>query len=230
MKKSRIIFILSLFLLLSACGSPAADPGETATPATQPEISTESSRAPETEPAELPAAETFQEARQVLPLPAETVEFQFLSGAGGWSTVMTLNRDGSFSGWYHDSEMGLTGEAYPHGSVYVCSFYGAFADFERINEYTYKMRLTDLTTDEPAGKEWIDDQIRYIASDPFGMEEGENFILYLPETPVAEVPEEFLIWWPYRYEHQMEPMSELSCYGILNVTTNYGFFYIEEKA
>ena len=43
------------------------------------------------------------------------MEFYFSSGAGGWATVMTIDADGTFSGNFHDSDMGTTGEGYPYG-------------------------------------------------------------------------------------------------------------------
>ena len=41
----------------------------------------------------------------------------FSSGAGGWSTELKVADDGTFTGAYHDSEMELTGENYPNGTV-----------------------------------------------------------------------------------------------------------------
>lgn len=229
--------------------APTEAPTETAPPATQPEASTEAPTLPESQPTEsapeptettpeptesteaepepTKPAETVPEALTVLPLPAETVQFSFLSGAGGWSTELVLNQDGSFTGQYHDSEMGDIGEDYPYGSIYVCSFAGEFVDFEKLSEYAYKMNLTNLTTENATGEEWIEEEIRYVASDPYGLEEGTEFILYLPDTPISEVPEEFLIWWPYLFEHDADPFDTLSCYGILNVKMGYGFFYMQ---
>lgn len=249
MKKTLLIFIMLLALCLSACGVPKSEPTETAPPATQPEASTEAPTLPESQPTEsapeptettpeptestetepepTEPAETVPEALTVLPLPAETVQFSFLSGAGGWSTELVLNQDGTFTGRYHDSEMGDIGEDYPYGSIYVCSFAGEFADFEKLSEYAYKMNLTSLTTENATGEEWIEEEIRYVASDPYGLEEGTEFILYLPDTPISEVPEEFLIWWPYLFEHDADPFDTLSCYGILNVKMGYGFFYMQ---
>ncbi len=168
-----------------------------------------------------------------LPLPQEDLEFSFLSGAGAWRTIITLNRDGTFTGWYLDSEMGDIGEDYPKGSAYTCTFFGKFENIEKVNEYSYKMTLTDLKTEKTVGEEWIEDEIRYVASSPYGLNAPNNeqecteFIFFLPDTPIEKVPEEFLSWWPYRYTQETEPKATLSCYGILNVTTNVGFFNME---
>ena len=39
-------------------------------------------------------------------------QFEFCSGAGGWATDFTIDSDGHFSGEYHDSDMGVTGDGY----------------------------------------------------------------------------------------------------------------------
>ena len=65
--------------------------------------------------------------------------FGFSSGAGAWGTFLDLNDDGTFSGEFHDSNMGETGEGYPYGTVYVCDFSGKFSEPEKINEYTYSI-------------------------------------------------------------------------------------------
>ena len=164
----------------------------------------------------------------ILPLPQENMRFYFLSGAGGWSTELKLNQNGTFIGEYHDSEMGENGMDYPNGTVYVCSFKGKFEKFEKLNEHSYKMILTEIKTDHAVGEEWIENDIRFVASDAYGLQgvgrEATDFILYLPDTPINQVSEEFLSWWPYRYDQETNPRQTLSCYGILNVTTSDGFF------
>ena len=217
MKKYFLSIIMLLTILcLSACGSSIHGK-----PADAPPISTETM-------ATLDAAVVPDSTEPaLLPLPSENTEFSFLSGAGGWSTILTLNRTGSFRGYFHDSELGDQAEDYPNGTIYVCSFRGEFTDFEKINEYTYRMHLPNVITEKPEGEEWIENGIRYVANTPHGMEDGTEFILYLPNTPIREVPEEFLIWWPYRYSQNDDPKEVLSCYGILNVATNYGFFTAE---
>ena len=215
MKKSLCIFLMAITLCLSACNTHAPNDPVAAI--------TETNAVPET---------SLLEGGQ-LPLPEEDTEFSFLSGAGAWRTVITLNRNGAFTGSYLDSEMGEIGEEYPKGSVYICDFSGKFENIEKIDAYSYKMTLTDVTTEKAVDEEWIEDEIRYVASaphglnDPINMLECTEFVFYLPDTPVDQVPEEFLIWWPYRYTQETDPKDTLSCYGILNVTTNFGFFTTE---
>lgn len=162
-----------------------------------------------------------------LPLPKKTAEFVFCSGVGAWQTLMILNNDGSFSGDYSDTDMGDDGEQYPNGTVYVSDFSGSFGDVEKINEYSYRMKLKNVEIEVDVGKEWIEDGFRYIATGPYGLEDSEEFILYLPSTPINMVPSEFLIWWPYRFSQDEVKRETLECYGILSVNTGNGFFYEE---
>lgn len=158
----------------------------------------------------------------VLPL-----EFVFSSGAGAWQSIITLNSDGSFKGTYSDAEMGSNGEDYPNGTVYTCEFSGKFEEIKQVNDYTYTMTLTEVTTEKKEGEEWIEDQIRYIAAGPYGLENGKEFLLYTPETPIKELSEEFLNWWPKRYLQEEQALEKLSCYGIYNKETESGFFTYE---
>lgn len=218
----KYIFVAVALLLtvsLSACGS-AFSPDATLPSAEATEAAPTTTLPPETTVS--PVSEAM-----VLPVPQEETQFAFLSGAGGWSTVMYLNSDGTFTGSFQDSEMGDRGEGYPNGSVYTCAFTGRFIEVAQISEYAYRMILSDVQLAQEPGEEWIKDEIRYVAATPYGIEEGTEFIFYLPDTPLDELPEDFLSWWPYRYEQSENAKDTLSCYGILNVATNYGFFYAE---
>lgn len=156
------------------------------------------------------------------------IEFTFASGAGGWRTVLTLNPDGSFEGSYSDSDMGDSGDGYPNGTVYVCEFSGQFDDIKQVDDHTYSMTLGEVTTSKEKDEDWIEGRIRYIASDPYGLEDGKEFLLYTPETPIEGLSEEFLSWWPNRYTQSGEqPLETLSCYGIYNQKMGYGFFTSE---
>lgn len=222
MKKLTVLFCLfsTVLLLLSSCRDVSHTENETSqSPDT---VITESETHKVTVSDTTEAAET---ANKALPLPEQTMEFSFLSGAGAWRTTLILNADGIFTGTYWDSEMGEFGNGYPDGSVYVSVFSGKFENIEKINEYSYKMTLTEINTETPVGEEWIENGIRYVASHPNGLYGGTEFIFYLPETPVDSVPEDFLFWWPYGGYYQSEdPRDTLDCYGILNVATSDGFF------
>ncbi len=120
--------------------------------------------------------------------------YYFSSGAGGWETEIFLDEDWGFSGYYHDSEMGDSTEEYPYGTLYVCSFTGKFADFEQISPYAVSMKLESLSQEGQEGDEEIANEMRYVTSYPYGISGGEDFILYLPGTPLDDLSEDCLMW------------------------------------
>lgn len=145
--------------------------------------------------------------------------FWFSSGAGGWSTELHIEADGSFYGLYHDSDMGDTGEGYPNGTQYICNFTGKFTTPQKVNEYTYAATLESLEQERPSGEEYYEDGVRYIASSPYGLDDPGQFMIYLPGTPIADLPEEFISW-----AFLGEPEGEtLEFYGIYNVGGEEGF-------
>lgn len=217
---------------LGATGTPSADQASAApTASAQPSTPT---KAPEDTPT--PSSKPTETAPEVTQTPTPTpanpglpittpLELVFSSGAGGWGTAITLNPDGSFTGSYHDSEMGDLDETkYPNGTVYVCNFSGRFEDIQQQDAHTYAMTLGQLEMDKPKEETWIEEGIRYIAADPYGLESGKTFRLYLPETPLAGLSEEFLSWWPGRFTGDADTKTTLSCYGLHNVEMEYGFF------
>lgn len=172
----------------------------------------------------------FPESVELLPPVTEAsleellpLEFLFASGAGAWGTYLTLYPDGHFEGVYEDGEM-IAAPEYPRGTSYYCKFNGKFSDITKVSEYAYSMRLEELTYETEVDKEWIEDQHRYIGSDALGLTDGEEFILYLPGTPLEELDEEFLYWWPEYHLWVDGSVNILSSYGIRNVSTGQGFF------
>lgn len=154
------------------------------------------------------------------------LEFVFSSGAGGWQTILTLDRDGSFSGMYSDSEMGEIGEGYPNGTVYLSIFSGQFTDIMQVDDTTYSMQLSELITQNGTEEEWMEAGIRYLVTEPAGIEAG-TYLLYAPETPVEKLNEEFLNWRLGSYPLMDETEETLSCYGLCDQDTGYGFFAYE---
>lgn len=153
-----------------------------------------------------------------LPIPADGLTFSFSSGAGGWSTNLTLFPDGAFSGEYHDSDMGAN-------TIYLCQFQGTFSMFTPMDEYTYALTLTSLeiTTGHPVGEEWIEGGTRYVSSTPYGLDGGSEFSLYLPGTPADFIPASCRSW-NGEYYGISNPSTVLSGYSLCNLRAGYGFF------
>ena len=124
----------------------------------------------------------------------EGVEWSFSSGAGGWSTDMRFLPDGSFAGEYHDSEMGEFADDYPNGTIYCCSFTGVMSVVEQDDENTWKVRVDELKVDESQEAESIDDGIRFVFSEPYGLTEGDEMVLYQPGSPIDGFTEDMRIW------------------------------------
>lgn len=163
-----------------------------------------------------------------LPIAASPMELLFASGASSAGTMLMLHQDGSFEGKHFDHENAASKE-HPNGIEYICNFNGKFENIKQINEYAYSMVLGELATEKEEGEEWVEDGILYIASKPWGLEGGKEFLLYAPETPLDELSEDFLLWWMgwWSYAQDEENPQALPCYGLLNVETEQGFFNYE---
>lgn len=121
-------------------------------------------------------------------------EYTFTSGAGGWGTGLKIGTDGYFEGQYHDSNMGETGDGYPKGTVYYCNFSGKFSEPEPVNEYTYKVSLEQFSVADQTGVEYIENEIKYIASDPYGFDGPNEYYIYLPGIPSSMMPQAAFDW------------------------------------
>ena len=151
----------------------------------------------------------------------EGLEWSFSSGAGGWSTDLRILADGSFSGEFHDSEMGEVAEAYPNGTLYCCSFTGKMSLGKQIDEFSREIQIDSLTVDESQEKEAIEDGIRYVASEPYGISEHDTMCLYLPGTPVSVLTDDMKIW-----AHLLDPEeapSELENWFMYSEKNESGF-------
>ena len=126
--------------------------------------------------------------------------FTFTSGRGGWSTDMVVAADGTFTGTFHDSDMGDRGDGYPNGTRHVANFTGAFTDPVKVGEYEYTMQLKRLEiTDEPG--ETIEDGVRtvYVTDDVYGLgsetaKPAGSFSLHLPGQPLSAFSDSAAMW------------------------------------
>lgn len=146
-------------------------------------------------------------------------QFEFSSGVGAWQTTLTINEDGTFQGYFSDSDMGDTGEGYPNGIVYSSTFEGKFTTPVRMNDYTYSMTIEYINLEEEAGSEEIVDGIKFIYWEPYGLEDAKEIYIYTPKAPIKELPEGFMSWVKY----QVNDAEYLPFYGLYNVETENGF-------
>ena len=121
------------------------------------------------------------------------LEWSFSSGAGGWSTEMRLDAEGAFSGEFHDSEMGESATTTPTAPCTTAPS-PARCPARRMDEHAWSVRVDSLTVESPANEESIEDDIRYVTAEPYGMSEGDELKVYAPGTPVDALTEEMQMW------------------------------------
>ena len=144
--------------------------------------------------------------------------FVFSSGAGAWSTLLAVRPDGSFYGEYHDTDMG-GGEPDIRAVQWNCKFTGRFAQPVQVNDYTYSMGIAEISYEKEAGTEEVIDGIQYYYTAPYGLEDAEEILVYLPGAPLGELPQEFRGWVGY-YENTRD---KLPFYALNNESHQQGF-------
>lgn len=171
--------------------------------------------------------------KQAPALPGEyPMELVFSSGAGAWRTTLLLNADGSFTGQYSDSDMGDAGEGYPNGTLYLCTFSGRFEIQPTDENGVTPLRLAELTREDEVGRIEFRDGIRCIYSEPIGLyvyEEdrlAEMLRFYTPDTPVAELSEEMLYFWPFCFSEA--PPDTLESFALWSPESGSAFFTYPE--
>ena len=113
------------------------------------------------------------------------------SGAGGWAAYLELASDGSFYYNFHDFDAGF---------YYICHADGQFGEVIKLDDYSYAVRVDYFDMENAEGEEWIETdtdgtQISFIASDSYGIHQGDMLIFYNAGTPVSELPEGYTVWY-----------------------------------
>lgn len=148
-------------------------------------------------------------------------QFVFSSGAGAWGTTINISKDGIFSGEFVDSNISDTGEGYAKGTVYTCKFNGKFTSPQKINEYTYSMQLEYLNTEEAVGKEYYKNDKRFVFTEPVGLENSKEWLIYSPGTPLNSLTDYFKIF--LSSFSNCYNQEKLLCYGLYNVNEKSTF-------
>ena len=149
------------------------------------------------------------------------LEFSFSSGVGAWETMLGIMPDGTFSGTFHDADMGDNGAGYPNGTIHSSTFTGKFSAPVKVDDYTYAAKLESISYTKTPGTKEIIDGVLYDYTGVYGLENPDRILFYLPGKPVAELSEEYRMW-------AMPVISEdtlvLPCYGLYNEAQQEGFY------
>ena len=157
--------------------------------------------------------------------------YTFTSGAGFWSTQLQLNSDGTFTGEYHDTDMGVRGEGYD-ATVYYSKFSGHFFNPKKINAYTYSFEISDIEYENEPDTEEIGNPydngstanmlIKYTTA--YGLDRGSKTVYaYTPSAPVPMLPEGFMSWVGHLRDRETRNKSALSYKSLYVVETEYGW-------
>ena len=122
------------------------------------------------------------------------LEMTFSSGVGAWRTQLDIYSDGTFVGTYSDSDMGDIDAEYPGGTVYYCEFRGKFTDVTIVDRYTLSLTLDYLNETTPTGETEYKNNMRFVYTTPYGMDDCEEFFLYLPRKEVTNLSDSFRSW------------------------------------
>ncbi len=155
------------------------------------------------------------------------INFWFGSGAGAWSTQLKVDADGHFKGEYHDSNMGIYDDAYPNGERYYCKFEGEFGPLEKVDDYTYKTSIIDISYANTPDTQEIKDGILFLNTEPYGLEDAKDIYFYLPGTKTSSISEDVLSWtrWQWGLWDDMKSSSADAevVPGVILANTNMGY-------
>ena len=220
-----VLLMVVMALSLSGCGKKKDVENGTGQTDTTTDTDAAENTADTPDDADIAASENSDSSDPEAPSFAalQYVDFTFSSGAGAWATQLNIRPDGSFSGEYWDMDMGSSGDGYPNGTQYGNTFTGKFTDLQKVNDYTWAMKLDEINYTYEIGKEEILDQILYSYTEAYGLDGADEVDIYLPGAPVSELPEEFLQWACSNYDRLEAEENGLPCYGLYNVEGAEGF-------
>ena len=109
---------------------------------------------------------------------------------------MTVASDGTFSGTYHDSDMGITGDDYPNGSVTISNFKGRFKDAKKNADGSYTMQCdkSALKIDGNIGDTYIKNGSKYTVADSYGIAPCGAFTVYPAGYDSSQLSEAIVGW------------------------------------
>ena len=176
----------------------------------------ETTEVPETEIVTVEVSSTEAPGAEVLQFLSQ-IQGEYYQHGGDWTTWLTVNADGTFSGEYSAHT-----NPGPKAHYDVGAFHGSFADLKQIDELTWTVRVESVTVDGEIGREWEDKEATYTqVADPGAPVEGTELTVYLPGTDSSQIPEEFFMW----IRSSAEQMPELPGTALINDTEGINTYY-----
>lgn len=124
----------------------------------------------------------------------------YLSALTSWSTTITIYPEShQFEGDYSSTMGNIDGDGY---DIERCEFTGMIDGFVRKNDYSFSTHVLNLDVKkfDEKQEEYDGMPAKVVCADPYGFTSPDELILYLPNTPLSEAPQELLDW--------IEPLSE----------------------
>lgn len=148
--------------------------------------------------------------------------WRFSSGSGAWRTTLHVSSDGTFSGLFEDVDMGDVGENYPNGTQYISRFSGCFETMTQVAEGMYYGQVERLTWEGTADEVAYVDGVRVITREPYGISQGDGFLLCAQGVDIGYLTENQRIW-------VQDNLSEgkVACPVLINQTEDWGFCWIK---
>ena len=146
--------------------------------------------------------------------------FTFASGVGAWGTWIQINKDGSFTGYFSDTDT-ITGDGYD-AVMYVSVFHGRLRLAKKVSDLEYVLRLECLDVEGTIGEEAVTDRIKNVNTVPYGLENAYELTLYFPGRETGDLEEEFLGWMAMRLSWNGTP-EELPVFSLYNKADKAGF-------
>ncbi len=145
-------------------------------------------------------------------------------------TRLAIDENGILSGHAYDFILSEEGDGYPDGTLYSNDFTAALTDAREIQDGIYEMKMGPIQYKNTPGTEKIEDGTRYVYSEAYGLEDTDELLLYLPDTPITELPQEYLDWVTLSHfrgeDGQGDPQmpETLPFFGLYNPAAGTGFF------
>lgn len=123
-----------------------------------------------------------------------------------------IQPDGTFNGTFDETFPIYSDNDSLNSIAFECNYNGQFSSLTKTGPYEYTMKCNLIEMQGTIGDETIVDGKKIITTEPYGFENTDEFILYLPGKKVSELPEGLLKWNP-----ELINLGVISGYILYNV-------------